>query len=265
MHRFPLRLTALVAVLALTACGGGEDSEDTAAADSSSPSESPSSRTDPSASPSPDRARPSDTGRPDRSDRPGSSDRGADPDGSEPTDNGDEPSRRDLRSALLTQSAMPADWSEVPSDGDGGGEICDVDIPALLGVPERSLRKADVQYALDQDTGPSVVESIGLVPSGRAPDLLDGLRGALSDCEGEEVEGMRVSVSELDFATLGDESAAYVIHVDTGQGTLDFPLVYAISGDLVMGVYTVDIYQDPMALLEKYAPRAVDKALRVLA
>jgi hypothetical protein len=74
-----------------------------------------------------------------------------------------------------------------------------------------------------------------------------------------------VSVSELDFATLGDESAAYVIHVDTGQGTLDFPLVYAISGDLVMGVYTVDIYQDPMALLEKYAPRAVDKALRVLA
>jgi hypothetical protein len=73
-----------------------------------------------------------------------------------------------------------------------------------------------------------------------------------------------VTVSELDFPALADDSAAYEINVDTGQGSLQIPLVYAISGDLVVGVYAIDLSEDPVALLETYAPRAVDKALRVL-
>jgi hypothetical protein len=263
MHGPLPRLAALVAVLALTACGGSDDGDD-AASDSTAPTDSRSSTADPSASPAPGRDRPADKDRPGRSDRPGSTDRGSDPDGSDSTDQGDEPSHRDLRSALLTQSVMPTGWSEVPTDGDGSGDLCDVDIAELLGVPERSLRRADVQYALDEDTGPSVVESIGLVPSGRSSELLDGVREGFEDCEGE-VQGMQVSVSELDLPTLADDSAAYEIHVGSGEGSLDIPLVYAISGDLVIGVYAVDVSADPVELLEKYAPRAVDKALRVLA
>ncbi|MGH3452818.1 MAG: hypothetical protein ACRDP2_00285 [Nocardioidaceae bacterium] len=73
--------------------------------------------------------------------------------------------------------------------------------------------------------------------------------------------------SPPDLATaLADDSAAYVIHVGSGDDTIDIPVVYAISGDLVIGLYTLDGNSNDAAraLLEMYAPRAVGRAERLV-
>lgn len=279
-------LAVPVTVLALTACGGDDSADDSSTSDSSAQTDevaaTDSAESDPdsdsesdtesdthSAGPADQDDTTTEDHDPDRSD-PGSdhgSDHTDDAD-TGPTDESgpDALSRDDLRDALLTYQSMPAGWSEIKSkDDEGGGALCDFDIASLLGVPENSLVKADVQYAMDESSGPSVVEALGYLP-GQAADVLDALRAAFADCEGDQVGGMPVSVSELDFPALADDSAAFAIHVGSGDDTIDIPVVYAVSGDLVVGLYTLDANSNDAAraLLDIYAPRAVDRALRIL-
>lgn len=267
-------LSAVAVVAVLTGCGGDGDTE----ADGAS-TESAGEVTDTSESPTTEPSESDKSNRPsksrktavrkdrDKSTRPNRSKGSKNPNGpSADADTDARPTRADVRAALLTRNQMPSGWSKVRDDGDGGaGELCDFDIAELLDVKKSALRKADVQFALDEDTGPSVVEALGIVPSGRGSEILGALRDAFADCEDEEVGGMPVTVSELDFPTLADDSAAYEISVGSGRNTLDIPLVYAVSGDLVIGVYAFDFDSDSaVALLDRYATRAVDKALRKL-
>ena len=106
---------------------------------------------------------------------------------------------------------------------------------------------------------------IGYLP-GRTDGLLDSLRAAFDDCDGEQVQGMRVRVADLDFPRLADDSAAYQLRLDTGSHTLKVPLVYAVSGNLAIGLYAVDLNSNAAAkaMLERYAPRAVGRAVRML-
>ena len=110
-----------------------------------------------------------------------------------------------------------------------------------------------------------MAEVIGYLP-GRTDGLLDSLRAAFDDCDGEQVQGMRVRVADLDFPRLADDSAAYQLRLDTGSHTLKVPLVYAVSGDLAIGLYAVDLNSNAAAkaMLERYAPRAVRRAVRML-
>lgn len=175
------------------------------------------------------------------------------------------PSQDDLDAALLTLADMPAGWSELPSEPDEDA-LCGLDMTALLGQAESELPRAAVRFALDAEDGPSVAEGIGIAPAGTAPSLLAGLRTALTDCEGEEVSGIPLTVAPLDLPTLAEDSAAFEIHLGSNDGPgTGFPLVYAISGDLVIGVYAFDLGGgDSIPMLEQYATLAVDRAVDAL-
>jgi hypothetical protein len=267
---------ALVTVLVLSGCGKGHDSDAASQSgrltsssggtrvDDAIAAESPMSA---SGSPGPvDRGHASSRD----SDRAGStqdgsssSDRPSDP--GHGASNTAEPTRADLHQALLTPRQLPAGWSASDSGADSDDQVCDFDLAALAGVPAKELINADVRYAVDESSGPAVAEVIGYLP-GHTDGLLDALRPAFDDCDGEQAQGMRVRVDELDFPRLGDDSAAYQLRLDTGSHTLEVPLVYAVSGDLAIGLYAVDLNSNAAAeaMLERYAPRAVDRAVRML-
>jgi hypothetical protein len=227
MFRAPLWLAAaLAASLVLTACGGNDDADaDPTPADQTKASHA------------------TDSG---------------------PTEPVEPPSDSDLRLALLTTDDVPSGWTTEQSS-DSGDDLCDIAMDELLGVDEDNLPQANVVLSADETSGPKVAEGLGLVPSGRGSDVLHELSDALADCNGDEVSGIPVYVSDLDFPTLGDDSASFEIQLGTGDDAATFPFVYAVHGDLLIGVWTYDLTGgDPITLLKRYAPLAVDKAIRGL-
>jgi len=175
------------------------------------------------------------------------------------------PGEDELAAGLLTVDDVPTGWSEVPQD-DSDDPLCGIRITELLGLDADSLPSAAVEYAEDPDTGPAFGERIGFVPAGRGGDVLPALDEAIDRCDGSTDGGLDVTVTDLSFPSLGDDSAAYRITYsdpDSDQ-SVHFDLVYAMSGDLVTIVSTLDFYGDPIAILANYAPKAVRHAVRTL-
>ena len=175
------------------------------------------------------------------------------------------PSEDELAAGLLTIDDVPTGWAEFPQD-DSDDPLCGIRITELLGLNTDSLPSATVEFAEDPDTGPAFGERVGFVPSGRGEDVLPALDEAMNRCDGETDDGLDVTVSDLSFPSLGDDSAAYRITYsdpDSDQ-SVHFDLVYAMSGDLVTIVSALDVYGDPTDTLATYAPKAVRQAVRTL-
>lgn len=179
----------------------------------------------------------------------------------------DLPSEDELSAGLLTIDDVPAGWAEVPDDGDEEDDpLCGIRMSHLLGFEVDQLPRAEVQFAEEVDTGPSIGEQVGFVPEGRGGEALQLLQEAIADCEGDKFNGLDVSVADLSFPQVGDESAAYRVHFedpDSGQ-SLDIDAVWARQRDLMVYLFAYDTFGDPTALLQKYAQTAVDKAAAAL-
>ena len=184
------------------------------------------------------------------------------------TDVADLPGEDELQPALLTVEDVPAGWAEVPDDGDEGDDpLCGIRISNLLGFEADELPRAEVQFAEDVDAGPSIGEQVGFVPEGQGDDALRLLQDAVADCESDEFNGLEVSVSDLSFPAVGEQSTAYRVHFedpDSGQA-LDVDTVWARQGDLLIYLFAYDTMGNPTELLQTYAPVAVDKATDTLA
>jgi hypothetical protein len=195
------------------------------------------------------------------------SDSGGSDDATSAADLGELPGEEELEPGLLTVQDVPMGWAEVPDDGDEPDDpLCGIRISRLLGLDVDELPRAEVQFAEDVDTGPSIGEQVGFVPEGRGADALRLLQEAVADCEGDDFNGLDVTVSELSFPPVGDESAAYRVHFedpDSGQ-SLDVDAVWARRGDLLVYLYAYDADGDSTGLLQTYAEPAVDKAFGAL-
>ena len=195
------------------------------------------------------------------------SDSGGSGDATTSSDLADLPGEEELEPGLLTVEDVPMGWAEVPDDGDEQDDpLCGIRISRLLGLDVDELPRAEVQFAEDVDTGPSIGEQVGFVPEGRGDDALRLLQEAVADCEGDEFNGLDVTVSELSFPPVGDESAAYRVHFEdpaSGQ-SLDVDAVWVRRGDLLVYLYAYDAGGNPTELLQTYAEPAVDKASAAL-
>ncbi|HYJ67838.1 MAG TPA: hypothetical protein VEX15_09255 [Nocardioidaceae bacterium] len=174
------------------------------------------------------------------------------------------PDAEQLQPGLLTIADMPAGWAEVPDDGEDedDSQLCGIKLAELLGFDADEMPHAEVQFAEDVDVGPSIGEEVGFAPEGRGEDAFQLLRDAIADCEGDTIGGLDVTVSELSFPAVGEESMAYRIHLedpDSGQ-ELDVDVVWARHGDLLIYLFAYDALDNPTKLLQTYAPSAVDKA-----
>lgn len=175
------------------------------------------------------------------------------------------PDEDDLRSGLLTIADMPTGWTEERLEA-SDDPLCGIRLARLLDLGVDRLPSAGVTFVEDEDLGPTIAEVIGFVPSGRGPDVVPLVRKAFVGCEGDEIDGLEATVSELSFPALGDESVSYRVRLedpDSGQ-TANYDLVYARSGDLIVVVFSFAVVEDTTALLEEYAPQAVEKATEAL-
>ena len=175
------------------------------------------------------------------------------------------PGEDELAAGLLTIDDVPIGWAEVPQD-DSDDPLCGIRITELLGLDADSLPSATVEYAEDPDTGPAFGERVGFVPAGRGGDVLPALDEAMDRCDGEADDGLDVTVSDLSFPSLGDDSAAYRITYSDpdSEQSVHFDVVYAMSGNLATIVSALDVYGDPTDTLATYAPKAVRQAVRTL-
>ena len=175
------------------------------------------------------------------------------------------PGEDELAAGLLTIDDVPTGWAEVPQD-DNDDPLCGIRITELLGLDADSLPSATVEFAEDPDSGPAFAERVGFVPAGRGGDVLPALDEAIDRCDGEIDDGLDVTVSDLSFPSVGDDSAAYrITYTDPdSEQSAHFDLVYAMSGDLATVVVAFDIYGDPTDTLTTYAPKAVRHAVRTL-
>jgi hypothetical protein len=181
----------------------------------------------------------------------------------------DLPQEDELRPALLSVSDMPAGWAEEPTGDDNDDPICGVRIGDLLGVGD--LPHAEVSLAVDPQTGPAVVETLGFVPAGRGPEVIPALRQAVADCEGDErvVNGRTVAytVGDLALPPIGEESYGVRLTaqaVDDPSATAVFDVAYTRQGDLIVATIAFDQFGDATELLTTWAPVAHDKAVATL-
>jgi hypothetical protein len=169
------------------------------------------------------------------------------------------PTQDEMRSALLTLQDMPAGWSVADYDPESKDNLCPAEVAEPLGL-DREPPSVGAQYLANPTQGPSFSEAIQVVP-GRGTELIPIVDEALADCDGKVYSGRTADVSELDFPTVGDESAAYTIKLDG----LPIHAVYVVIGDIAIIMSTYDFTGgDPVDLLETYATQAVDKAEEVL-
>jgi hypothetical protein len=175
------------------------------------------------------------------------------------------PSEDELRAGLLTIEEMPTGWAEVESDG-SDDPLCDIRLADLLGLEVERLPSAGAVFAEDEDLGPLFGETLGFVPDGSGPDVIPLVRTAFGECEGDRIEGLDASVTELSFPTVGDESVAYRVRLEDPETerAVDFDVVYSRTDDLLVVAHAYDLFGDATAILEEYAPLAVDKAVNEL-
>lgn len=164
-----------------------------------------------------------------------------------------------MRSALLKLSDMPSGWSSAGYDPEAADNVCPAEVAGPLGL-DKEPPSVGVQFAGNVVQGPSFSEAIQVVP-GQGSELIPIVEDAMDGCEGRKYSGRTAKVTELDFPSIGDESAAYTIELDG----LPIHAVYVVSGDIAIIMSTYDFTGgDPVELLEEYASRAVDQAVEVL-
>ena len=175
------------------------------------------------------------------------------------------PSEDELAAGLLTIDDVPTGWAEVPQD-DSDDPLCGIRITKLLGLDADTLPSATAEYAEDPDTGPGFAERVGFVPAGRGGEVLPALDRAIDSCEGDTVEGWDVTISDLSFPPVGEDSAAYRITLTDPESdqSIHIDLVYTVSGDLATAISAYDVYGDPTDTLATYAPKAVRRAIQSL-
>lgn len=183
------------------------------------------------------------------------------PAGSEPSAPGrtKPPTKAEMRSALLTLRDMPTGWTSAEYDPESADNVCPAEVAGPLGL-DKEPPSVGAQYVANALQGPSFSEAIQVIP-GDGAELMPIVDDAMADCEGQKYSGRTARVTELDFPTIGDESAAYTIELDG----LPIHAVYVVSGDIAIVMSTYDFTGgDPVEMLETYAEQAVDKAVDVL-
>jgi hypothetical protein len=169
-------------------------------------------------------------------------------------------STAELRSALLTLRDMPAGWTAAAYDPESEDNLCPAEVAGPLGLDEEP-ESVGAQYLADPARGPSFSEAIQLVPADRGAELMPIVADAMTACDGRTYSGRTAHVTELDFPRIGEESAAYTIEL----GDVAIHVVYVVSGDVTIVMSAYDLTGgDPVGLLERYAPQAIDKAVGVL-
>lgn len=175
----------------------------------------------------------------------------------------DLPSEEDLQPGLLTIADMPTGWAEMPDDGEEDDDpLCEIRLPELLGLNVEHLPSAEVQFAEDPDTGPMITEQIGFVPAGRGHEAFSMLEEALAECDQDDLDGTRVTLSELSFPPAGDDSFAYRLGLEDMESdqTANMDIVYVRTGDLMILTSGLDLYGDMTDLLSDYVPLALERA-----
>ena len=176
------------------------------------------------------------------------------------------PGEDELAAGLLTIDDVPTGWAEVPQD-DSDDPLCGIRITNLLGLDADTLPTATVEYAEDPDTGPGIIEKVGFVPAGRGPEVLPALDRAIDSCQGDTTaEGLDVTIADLSFPSIGEDSTAYRLTLTDPESdqSVHMDLVYNVTGDLAIGVSAYDFYGDPTETLATYAPKAIRHAVRTL-
>lgn len=176
------------------------------------------------------------------------------------------PSEAELRPGLLTAGQLGFGFDKAPPS-DSDSDFCDAEFAEALGFALDELPTAEVAYTEDPDLGPILSEAIGFVPSGTAPQIIPGVREALTQCSGGEIDGYPITLAERPFPTLGDDSVAFDVEMQRPETdvTVNALVVYAMRGDLLTEVAAYDeVESEVVRLVEEYAPKAVDKAAATL-
>jgi hypothetical protein len=99
---------------------------------------------------------------------------------------------------------------------------------------------------------------------GAAAEGVPIIEEAIAGCEPFEDDGFTWTPGLLSFPELGDDSGSDPVDRRAGQGQRRRPLVFIVHHDLVVTVGVVAVFDDATALLEEFAPLALDKVVATL-
>lgn len=156
--------------------------------------------------------------------------------------------------------AMPSGWAEVPDDEEDN-EPCGVSVSSILDIPE--IPSGHAWYAEDEDYGPMVFLSVGVLPTTDV-DVLTTLKNGLLACEPPDDNGWSTRYSELSYQPLGDQSIALRITRAKDDTTVYLDVVQARVGNVMVQVGGAEVFGDSTAILDQFAQQQLDQAMDVL-
>lgn len=171
----------------------------------------------------------------------------AESDGEQAEDVAVEPQEIDLEAALLDLDDMPPGWTQVPSEEDEDESETTLCEQQPLDEIE-AVDRASTQFSAS-DLGPFLDHTVALYENGEAAEAMESFLTTLDDCDEwtEETEEGLVTYrpTPLSFPSLGDETVATRLSVESDLVTVTIDMVTWRRGDLLSLLLASEVFDAP--------------------
>ena len=178
--------------------------------------------------------------------------------GSASSSGGPAPTSAQIRPQLLTLSDMPAGWASAPNPKDNSSPTDQVCSGRLHSIRRTKGPEAQVTFtaATSSFVPAQLEESVDYDPA--ASTDFDRAKSILDACHSAEEQGVTLSIGQLSFPALGDQSSAWLISGSESIVSISAPIVIVRKGNYVM-LLALASGSNETSTLEGIAKTAVGK------
>lgn len=189
---------------------------------------------------------------------------------------GDQLSRAQIRSALLSVSDLPAGWALTPDEEDDESEDsvspakCEDVLDALDDDSTDAAAEAEANFNKGGAFGTILSESISSYDDVVDANVVQDIADAFSECPtftstDSDGEVSKVTVSPMSFANLGDQTLAVAMTLESSMFTVSVNVAYVVVGHNVVAMVQGGIAGADGAQLEKLTKQAIMKLEKTVA
>jgi hypothetical protein len=183
---------------------------------------------------------------------------------------GEQLTRAQIETALLSVSDLPSGWSKTPDEKDDESEDtieparCQAVINALDDDSTNAAAKGEANFNKGGAFGTIMSETISSYSREVDSRVVQHIADAFSECPtftstDEEGEVSTVTVSPMSFANLGDQTLAVTMTFESSMFTVSVNVAYVVVGHNVVALINGGLGGADGAQFEKFAKQAVSK------
>jgi hypothetical protein len=173
---------------------------------------------------------------------------------------GSAPTSAQIRPQLLTLSEMPAGWASAPNSKDGSSttdQICSGKLDNSIGGKNAPSAQVTFKAAGSSLIPSELDEAIGYDPTASAD--FSKAKSILDSCHSGKEQGVTLSIGQMSFPSLGDQSSAWLVSGAESIISISAPIVIVRKGDYVMILTLLGTGSNQTSTLEGIATTAVGK------